>query len=126
MDYNEWLLDYYNVKVAPLTSTDGFSSVVALIAAGALISTFGSIVFGFYNDIILGAIMPTVSKAYEEDFFIPADAFLEDTIAPFLANYGLDAVVNIIDQIFEAVNYVIIDVVFAFLRGDLTRDPNYA
>ena len=31
-----------------------------------------------------------------------------------------------IDQAWEAYNYVVIEVVFAYLSGDLTSDPDYA
>jgi hypothetical protein len=40
MDYDEWLLDYYNVKIAPLTNTDAFADLVAMIMAGTLFTTF--------------------------------------------------------------------------------------
>ena len=126
MDYNEWLLDVYTIKFAPLTSTEGFSSFVALIAAGTLFTTFGSIVFGFYNDQFLAVIMPAVSAGYNDSFYVPSDEFLEGTIAPFFSEYGLDPVTNIIDQAWEGLNYVIIEVIFAYLAGDLTSDPNYA
>ena len=125
MDYNEWLLDVYTIKFAPLTSTEGFSSFVALIAAGTLFTTFGSIVFGFYNDQFLAVIMPAVSAGYNDSFYVPSDEFLEGTIAPFFSEYGLDPVTNIIDQAWEGLNYVIIEVIFAYLAGDLTSDPNY-
>ena len=126
MDYNEWLLDVYTIKFAPLTSTEGFSSFVALIAAGTLFTTFGSIVFGFYNDQFLAVIMPAGSAGYNDSFYVPSDEFLEGTIAPFFSEYGLDPVTNIIDQAWEGLNYVIIEVIFAYLAGDLTSDPNYA
>jgi len=55
--------------------------------------------------------------------------FIEDTVAPFLTeNVGEQGtvVINIIDQFWEGLNYFIIDVVLAFLNGDLTADPDYA
>jgi hypothetical protein len=50
MDYNEWLLDYYTLNVAPATASDGFKNIIGLIAAGALFTTFSSIITGFYED----------------------------------------------------------------------------
>ena len=126
MDYNKWLLDWYTINVAPLTSSDGFSQVITIVISATLVTSFANIVWGFYSDSLLGAIIPDVRDFYKNRIFIPADTFLDGTIRPYLANYGLDPIMNIIDQIFEFVNYVIIDIIFAFLNGDLTKDPNYA
>jgi hypothetical protein len=126
MDYNEWLLDYYTIMYAPMTATAGFSKFVALLAGGAMVASFSGIIFGFYSDNILTSIMPGISTSYATNFYDPTDTFLEDTVIPFLSNYGLDSVGNMIDQLWEAYNYVVIDVVFAFLSGELTSDPNYA
>lgn len=126
MDYNEWLLDYYTVKYAPMTATDGFAKMVTILAGGAMLSSFASIIFGFYSDTFLGSIMPDISDFYENNFYLPLDTVLEDTVSPFLSNYGLSSVMNMIDQGWEAYNYVIIDVVFAYLSGELTSNPDYA
>ena len=58
MDYDEWLMDYYNVKIAPVTNTDGFADLVAMIAAGTLFVTFSETIVGFYEDQFLGDTMP--------------------------------------------------------------------
>ena len=50
-------------------------------------------------------------------------------MAPFITeNVGEQGtvIVNMIDQVWEGLNYVIIDVVLAYLNGDLTTDPDYA
>ena len=50
-------------------------------------------------------------------------------MAPFLTeNVGEQGtvIINMIDQAWEGLNYVIIDVVLAYLNGDLTSDPDYA
>ena len=126
MDYNEWLLDYYTINFAPVTASAGFSQVITIIAAGALISSFTSIIAGFYSDNVLSAIMPDVITAYTTQFSDPVDNYLEGTITPYLAGFGLSSVGNIIDQFWEGLNYVVVSVVFAYLSGDLTKDTNYA
>jgi hypothetical protein len=54
--------------------------------------------------------------------FEPADAMLEGPITNYLNNYGLEPVVNILDQIFEYTNYMVVDVIFDYLSGDLIKD----
>lgn len=73
--------------------------------------------------------MPVIKETYTTQFYEPIDLFIEDTVAPFLTeNVGEQGtvVINIIDQVWEGLNYFIIDVVLAFLNGDLTADPDYA
>ena len=129
MDYDEWLLDYYNVKIAPLTNSEGFADLVGLIMAGTLFTTFADQIVGFYENNFLGDTMPVIKETYTTSFFEPIDTFIEDTMAPFfLENVGEQGavVINIIDQVWEGLNYFIIDVVLAWLNGDLTADPDYA
>ena len=129
MDYDEWLMDYYNVKIAPVTNTDGFADLVAMIAAGTLFVTFSETIVGFYEDQFLGDTMPQIKQTYTDSFYTPIDTFIEDTVAPFLTeNVGEQGtvIINMIDQTWEGLNYVIIDVVLAYLNGDLTSDPDYA
>jgi hypothetical protein len=58
---------------------------------------------------------------------VPIDTLIEDTITPYLNGIeGLEWAGSIIDQIWEGLNYVLIDVIFAYLNGDLTSDPTYA
>jgi hypothetical protein len=126
MDYNEWLLDVYTLKMGPFTSSDSFKSFIGLVAAGALITTFSSIIIGFYQTWFLGDIMPLVSEYYTDLFYDPTDAFIEDTMVPFLESYGLNSSAKNLDLNWETFNYFVIDVFFAYLSGDLTSDPDYA
>ena len=43
MDYQEWLLNQYTVKVAALTYSDEWKKYVAYITAGTLILSFGNV-----------------------------------------------------------------------------------
>ena len=85
MDYNEWLLDYYTITYAPMTSSDSFARLVGIIAAGGLITSFGSIIFGFYSDSFFTTIMPTITSTYTNSFYTPVDNFLLGTISPFFS-----------------------------------------
>jgi len=129
MDYDEWLLDYYNLKIAPLTNSEGFADLVGLIMAGTLFTTFADQIIGFYENNFLGDTMPVIKETYTTSFYEPIDLFIEDTLSPFfLENVGEQGavVINVIDQVWEGLNYFIIDVVLAWLNGDLTSDPDYA
>ena len=126
MDYNEWLLDQYTLNVAPLTATDGFGTIVGIIGGGAVLAGFAQIVIGYFSDSAFVALMPTIKKTYNDSVFVPIDNFLEGTLTTFLNQYSLTVVANLLDQIWEGGNYIIVDVIFAFLAGDLTRDSSYA
>ena len=129
MDYDEWLLDYYNVQIAPVTNSDGFADIIGMVMAGTLFTTFGETIAAFYGDSFLADTMPLIITTYTDSFYTPIDVWIEDTVAPFVTeNIGDQGtvIVNIIDQIWEGLNYFIIDVVLAFLNGDLTADPDYA
>ena len=58
MDYDEWLLDYYNVKIAPITNSEGFADIIGLVMAGTLFTTFSDKVVTFYEDQFLADTMP--------------------------------------------------------------------
>jgi hypothetical protein len=54
------------------------------------------------------------------------DDFLQNTVSPFLDGYGLSKSMNSINQNWDLFNYLVVDVYFAYLSGDLTSDPDYA
>ena len=97
MDYNEWLLDYYNLNIAPATTAASTATLVGAVAGAVALLSFGNIIFSFFSDSLFAAIIPSVQANFEEKIFNPTDYFLETTLAPFLAGYGLGAVGNIID-----------------------------
>lgn len=126
MDYNEWLLDYYTIQFAPVTASPSFSKYVAIIAGGALVVSFSNIIAGYFSDSLFGEIMPGITDQYTDTIRTPVDTYLSGTISPYLAANNLQAVTNIITQVWDFTNYLVVDVVFAYLNGDLTSDPDYA
>jgi len=69
--------------------------------------------------------MPTVEAnyaTYNDETIGPA---VDEVVAQF-EDWGLAPIGNIIDQVYAFTDYLIIEVVFAYLDGSLTSNSDYA
>ena len=125
MDYQEWLLNQYTVKIAALTYSDDWKKWVGYITAGTLIFSFGNVARLWIQQIVVDLLGEGFEEAYETQ---AADTIQPqvDSITDFLDGYNLGVVSNVIDLTWGMIDYLIVDVIFAYLMGDLTADTNYA
>lgn len=125
MDYQEWLLNQYTVKVAALTYSDEWKKWVGYITAGTLILSFGNVARLWVQQIVVDLLGEGFEEAYETQATDTIQPQI-DSITDFFDGYNLGVVSNIIDLTWGMVDYLIVDVVFAYLMGDLTSDTDYA
>jgi hypothetical protein len=125
MDYQEWLLNEYVVRIAPFTSSSTWAKWIGIITAGTLVVSFGNIILEWANSKGLALIMPTVETnytTYNTDIISPA----VDNLVVVFEGWGLSPVGNIIEQVWSVTDYFITEVLFAYLDGSLTSDTEYA
>jgi hypothetical protein len=71
---------------------------------------------------LLGPSFDTAYETMADDTIQPKI----DTLTDFFDGYNLTVVSNIIDTTWGMTDYLIVDVIFAYLSGDLTSDTDYA
>ena len=126
MDYQEWLFNEYVLSVSPLTSSVEWQDTVSILVGGLAIVTFGSVIQSWLNSFGFDLLIPVMKVNYT--------TFMTDTFEPTYFNpliaqldgYGLSVVSSVLYQVLFYTNYFVVDLVFAYLTGDLSNDTSYA
>ena len=65
MDYQEWLLNQYVVKISSLTYSDDWKKWIGYITAGTLILSFGNVARLWVQQIVVDLLGEGFEEAYE-------------------------------------------------------------
>ena len=98
---------------------------MGMVTAGTLLTSFGQVILEYLNSKGLDVIMPDIEAGYAT-WAASGGVDLVNTINSFLESYGLGQLSAVVTFSAGMIDYVITEVVFAYLTGELTEDPNYA
>jgi len=124
MDYQEWLLNQYVLKISAMTYSESWKKWLGIITAGTLAVSFSNVVYEFISTKGLDVMIPEIEAKYEE--------YAESTIEPYVVTVSgwfdnvSTSLGDLVDTAWAMTDYAIVDVIFAYLDGSLTSDTDYA